>query len=320
VLLWVPPFSAIQVGTSLVRATVTTDSSHRCKGQLPSTRLVEWGLAGNCEVAGGSKFRTTTRIVNSLASNYLKMQNKTLRPIEHWLLVLGMFLLAVYAGVILHRSISSRFALWQFQKAQAAAPQAVSSTSVKSQAEDGVDFALWSEKRIKEFRESLSLKKDLPMAVLRIEKLGIEVPVFDGTDDLTLNRGVGRIIGTNKPGEPGNIGIAGHRDGFFRGLKDISVGDQVDLMMTTTKAAYVVDQIEIVSPTDVRVLQRRSVPSLTLVTCYPFYFVGDAPQRFIVHASIASGPVIVTSKTQSNFTSAVKDKNHKESTKWIHHN
>ena len=283
-----------------------------------STRGV--GLAGNCKVAGGSKFRTTTQIVNILASNYLKMQNKMLRPIERWFLMLGMFLLAVYAGATLHRSVSSRFALWQFQKAQAAAPQAGSSTSVKSQGEDGVDFGLWSEKRIKGYRESLSLKKDLPVAVLRIEKLGIEVPVFDGTDDVTLNRGVGRIIGTDKPGVPGNIGIAGHRDGFFRGLKDISVGDQVDLVMTTTRSAYVVDEIEIVSPADVHVLQRRSVPSLTLVTCYPFYFVGDAPQRFIVHASIASGPLIVTSKTQSNFTSAVKDKNHKENTKWIHHN
>ena len=282
-----------------------------------STRGV--GLAGNCKVAGGSKFRTTIRTVKSLASKYLKMQNKTLRSIERWLLILGIFLLAVYAGAMLHRSVSSRFALWQFQKAQAAAPQAGSSNSAKSQGKDGVDFALWSEKRIKGYRESLWLKKDLPMAVLRIEKLGIEVPVFDGTDEVTLNRGVGRIIGTDKPGAAGNIGIAGHRDGFFRGLKDISVGDEVDLVMTTTRVAYVVDKIEIVSPADVHVLQRRSVPSLTLVTCYPFYFVGDAPERFIVH-SIASGPLIVTSKTQSNFNSAVKDKNNKENIKWIHHN
>ena len=103
-----------------------------------------------------------------------------------------------------------------------------------------------------------------------------------------LNRGVGRIIGTARPGGPGNIGIAGHRDGFFRGLKDISVGDDVELTTTKERATYIVDQIEIVSPTDVRVLQPRGVSSLTLVTCYPFYFVGDAPNRFIVHASLAS--------------------------------
>jgi sortase A len=216
------------------------------------------------------------------------MKNKTLRPIERGLLVLGASLLAVYVGVMLHHFIASRFALWQFQKAQAAELHNGPSILVKSESEDGIDFRLWEEKRIRGYRESLSLKKDTPLAVLRIDKLGIEVPVFDGTDDLTLNRGVGRIIGTARPGKPGNIGIAGHRDGFFRGLKDISVGDEVDLMMTATRTAYVVDQIEIVSPDDVRVLQPRSVPALTLVTCYPFYFVGDAPNRFIVHASLAS--------------------------------
>jgi sortase A len=216
------------------------------------------------------------------------MQIKILRSIERLLLVLGMFLLSVYAGAMLHRFIASRFALWQFQKAQAAGLQNAPSTLVKSEGENGIDFRLWTEKRIQGYRESLLLKKDLPVAVLRIDKLGIEAPVFDGTDDLTLNRGVGRIIGTARPGGPGNIGIAGHRDGFFRGLKDISVGDKVDLMMTATRAAYVVDQIEIVNPDDVRVLQPRSGPSLTLVTCYPFYFVGDAPNRFIVHASLAS--------------------------------
>jgi sortase A len=216
------------------------------------------------------------------------MQIKILRSIERLLLVLGMFLLSVYAGAVLHRFIAARFALWQFQKAQAAGLQNAPSTLVKSEGENGIDFRLWTEKRIQGYRESLLLKKDLPVAVLRIDKLGIEAPVFDGTDDLTLNRGVGRIIGTARPGGPGNIGIAGHRDGFFRGLKDISVGDKVDLMMTATRAAYVVDQIEIVNPDDVRVLQPRSGPSLTLVTCYPFYFVGDAPNRFIVHASLAS--------------------------------
>ena len=226
------------------------------------------------------------------------MQKKTLRPIERWLLMLGVFLLAVYGGAILHRLIASRFALWQFHRAQAEGLRSGPSSPVKLEGGDGVDFRLWAEKRIQGYRESLLLKKDAPVAVLRIDKLGIEAPVFDGTDDLTLNRGVGRIIGTGKPGTPGNMGIAGHRDGFFRGLKDISVGDEVDLMMTTARTAYVVDEIEIVNPDDVRVLQPRSLPSLTLVTCYPFYFVGDAPNRFIVHASLSSEEP----NSSSNFT------------------
>ena len=161
------------------------------------------------------------------------MQNKTLRLIERRLLLLGGLLLAAYLGAMLYRFSASRFALWQFQKAQAAELQNSSLSVGKSQGGEAIDFRLWAEKRIQGYRESLSLKKDLPVAVLRIGKLGIEVPVFDGTDDLTLNRGVGRIIGTARPGGPGNIGIAGHRDGFFRGLKDISVGDDVEL--TTTK-------------------------------------------------------------------------------------
>ena len=187
-----------------------------------------------------------------------------------------------------HRAIASRFALWQFDRTQAATEQKRPSTTSSSKTEHEVDFSLWAEKRIRAYRDSLVTKTDPPLAVLEIDKLQIRVPVFEGTDDLTLNRGVGRIVGTAKLGETGNIGIAGHRDGFFRGLKDISLGDEVNLTMTVAKETYIVDQIEIVSPEDVRVLQPRRATSITLVTCYPFYFVGDAPKRFIVHASLVS--------------------------------
>jgi sortase A len=215
---------------------------------------------------------------------------------ERCLLVAGVILVTIFLSALLHRTISSRFALWQFDRAQAAAQHENPSTSSQSKAEQGVDFSLWAEKRIQAYRDSLVSKTDPPLAVLEIDKLRIRVPVFEGTDDLTLNRGVGRIIGTAKLGETGNIGIAGHRDGFFRGLKDITEGDEIDLRTTAAKATYIVDQIEIVSPTDVRVLQPRRAPSITLVTCYPFYFVGDAPKRFIVHASLVSGQV--TSKVK----------------------
>ena len=228
----------------------------------------------------------------------MKIRNKTLRLVEQCLLVTGAILVAIYLSAFLHHVISSRLALLQFEMAQAAPVQKDSSALSSSKREGGVDFSLWAERRIQAYRDSLLSKTDPPLAVLEINKVGIRVPVFDGTDDLTLNRGVGRIIGTAKLGNPGNIGIAGHRDGFFRGLKDISVGDEVDLVMTKEKATYAVDEIEIVSPADVHVLQPRSVPSLTLVTCYPFYFVGDAPSRFIVHASLASERL--TSKIQSS--------------------
>jgi sortase A len=214
--------------------------------------------------------------------------------LERLLLTVGVVLVTICAAALLHRTLSSRLALWQFDRAQAAAQQP---STNQARSENGVDVSLWSEKRILAYRDSLVTKKDAPLAVLEIDKLQIRVPVFDGTDDLTLNRGVGRIIGTARPGETGNIGIAGHRDGFFRGLKDISMGDEIDLTTMEAKATYIVDQIEIVSPADVRVLQPRPSPSITLVTCYPFYFVGDAPKRFIVHASLRSGQV--TDKVKS---------------------
>ncbi len=221
---------------------------------------------------------------------------------ERCLLVAGVMLLAIWAGAMLHGKISSRFALWHFENAQAAAMQ--NDVSKPADSNRDVDFSLWAQKRIQAYKSSLLNASGLPLAVLEIAKVRIRVPVFDGTDDLTLNRGVGRIVGTAMPGAEGNVGIAGHRDGFFRGLKDISVGDEIDLIMTTEKATYVVDQIEIVSPAAVRVLQPRNTSSLTLVTCYPFYFVGDAPQRFIVHASIASRRPLVGSGNQPTTTSA----------------
>jgi LPXTG-site transpeptidase (sortase) family protein len=89
---------------------------------------------------------------------------------------------------------------------------------------------------------------------LNIPKIHLEVPVFEGTDDLTLDRGVGRIVGTAHPGQPGNIGIAGHRDGFFRGLKDIAPGEEIELRVHDAVATYVVDQITVVTPQDVSVL------------------------------------------------------------------
>ena len=230
---------------------------------------------------------------------------------ERFLLVAGGTLLAIWLTAFLYGKTSSRLALWRFANAQATAMQK-NDDPKSSELNQGVDFSLWAPKRIQAYKDSLLSASSLPVAVLEIAKVKIRVPVFEGTDDLTLNRGAGRIAGTAIPGAPGNIGIAGHRDGFFRGLKDIAVGDKVDLVMTTERATYIVDQIEIVSPEDVAVLQPRATPSLTLVTCYPFYFVGDAPQRFIVHASIVSQGPIAGSGNQPTTTSPSLGKTNKE--------
>jgi sortase A len=147
------------------------------------------------------------------------------------------------------------------------------------------DQSLWADKRIREYEASLLAEAEPPLAVLKIAHLDIEVPVYNGTDDFNLNRGVGRIKGTARVGSAGNLGIAGHRDGFFRGLKDIALGDAIDLLTADGTETYRVSSIEIVDPSDVSVLEPTEVETLTLVTCYPFYYVGHAPERFIVKAT-----------------------------------
>jgi len=215
------------------------------------------------------------------------MSRSVLQFVERALLVAGIGLLAAAVIALVDRSVSSRQALAAFDQAKAARSALEASAASGLPSGEKTDFSLWSEKRIREYKASLSIEKRLPLAVLEIRKLRLRVPVFVGTDDLVLNRGAGWIEGTAKPGETGNVGIAGHRDGFFRGLKDIAVGDAVELDTLGKRVAYVVDQIEIVTPEQVEVLAPRGAPSITLVTCFPFYFVGDAPQRYIVHARIA---------------------------------
>jgi sortase A len=146
------------------------------------------------------------------------------------------------------------------------------------------DLSLWSSKRVNAWRETHKREAPLPLAVLRIPRLRLEVPVLAGTDEWTLNRAVGHIEDTARPGADGNAGIAGHRDGFFRGLKDIRSGDVLEVETLASVQQYQVERTWIVEDEDVSVLDPTATPSVTLVTCYPFYFVGAAPQRFIVRA------------------------------------
>jgi sortase A len=198
----------------------------------------------------------------------------------------GVFLLAVYAGAHLHRFFASRVVLRELDRAKALSSQRAPKPPRALDSEVPVDFALWSKERVRAYNDSPRTKTGEAVAVLSFARWKLRVPIFEGTDEWTLNRGAGWISGTARPGEIGNIGIAGHRDGFFRPLKDIAVGDPIELSTVTTTATYGVDAIDIVTPKDVQVLQPRSVPSLTLVTCYPFYFIGEAPRRFIVRAAL----------------------------------
>jgi sortase A len=216
-----------------------------------------------------------------------RLEMRFIGRFQRLLLILGLLLIAIYGAVRLYREVLSRAELKRFQDLQAERSVEVADR-FPPDARFKLDFSHWSEKRIAGYEHSLVQHIDPPLAVLRISKVHLEVPVLEGTDELVLNRGVGHIAGTVRPGEVGNIGIAGHRDGFFRVLKDVRSGDTIELVTPDRTVTFVVEQIVLVDPDDVSVLQPRSISSLTLVTCYPFYYVGSAPQRYIVEASITN--------------------------------
>jgi sortase A len=134
-------------------------------------------------------------------------------------------------------------------------------------------------------------KPPLPASLigrLAIPRLGLTVMVREGADGKTLHRAVGHIPGTALPGYAGNVALAGHRDTFFRELRNIKKDDTIDFETENGTYRYLVESTDIVGPRDVGVLAASHGQTLTLVTCYPFYYVGSAPKRFIVHAAQVS--------------------------------
>ncbi|HLH16084.1 MAG TPA: class D sortase [Bryobacteraceae bacterium] len=122
---------------------------------------------------------------------------------------------------------------------------------------------------------------------LEIPRLGLRVMVIEGANDDDLSRAAGHIPGTALPGEPGNVGIAAHRDTFFRPLRGIRLNDEIALETPQGVSRYRVVSTRIVRPADTQVLNPDGHDTLTLVTCYPFHYIGHAPKRFIVRAERA---------------------------------
>jgi sortase A len=191
----------------------------------------------------------------------------------------GVTALAIWGGAYLAGTAGARDDLARFEQLRVAALQQKALPPAATP-----DLADWDVKRVRAWRATLAQPAPNPLAVLRIPKIRLEVVVLPGTDDFVLNRAVGHIEDTALPGADGNSGIAGHRDGFFRGLKDIAPGDAIELETLEGRQVYRVERTWIVEPEDVSVLDPTPSRSLTLVTCFPFYFIGSAPQRFIVRA------------------------------------
>jgi len=122
---------------------------------------------------------------------------------------------------------------------------------------------------------------------MEIPRLHLSAVIFEGTDEPVLSEGVGHLTGSALPGHKGNVVLAGHRDSFFRALRNIKGGDVVDVDTKQGSRRYVVRTTRIIQPTQIEVLEPTKKPTLTLVTCYPFYYVGHAPKRFIVQGTLA---------------------------------
>lgn len=232
---------------------------------------------------------------------------KLVHAFEFALALFGLALLSFYASARLDGFAHSRVAIEEF-KAEISHPNSASATettvssdnSLRTPRATPVDFELWSATRMAAFDRLWNAKFDPPIAVLRIPKIHLEVPVFGDTGEEALNRGVGWIAGTAPPdGESGNVGIAGHRDGFFRKLRGVTRGDEILLQTRKGTEIFRVSRIEIVAPETTSVLKRTAGSSITLVTCYPFFYVGRAPQRFVVEGHLQT-------ETQTTTHSEVK--------------
>jgi len=222
----------------------------------------------------------------------LRRSPKAARLWERLFLSAGLVLLAICVFAYVHRALMLRVAMSNFEHAKKEATNnrneyKVDAAADRNTAETTGDGqpSLPEDSHVRNTAPIVRRVREVPLAILRIPKIQLEVPVLKGTDDITLNRGVGQIAGTAAPGEMGNIGIAGHRDGFFRNLKEVNKGDVIELETTAVSEIYVVDHIMVTGPDDVSVLKPRDTQSLTLVTCYPFHFIGPAARRFIVEAT-----------------------------------
>jgi sortase A len=192
---------------------------------------------------------------------------------------LGLMLVSGYGGIRWWSENDSTRALSAFAEARAEAAGA--SKELKA---GNPDKSLWAPGRVKAYNASMAADKSLPEAVLKVPEIGLEVPLYPGASESNMTRGAGRVEGSPFYGEKGNISVSSHRDGFFRKLKDLRNGQEVVVETLNGTYRYRVVDTQITDPKDTSVLRQYSPKELTLITCYPFYYYGSAPERFIARA------------------------------------
>jgi sortase A len=196
-------------------------------------------------------------------------------------LVVGLLTLSYCAIVLLDRWGFQAYQTWRFERALKDAQTAAStlqqpgSSPLPAQAE--VD-------RARAVSFGIDGLAGSPLGRIEISSIGLAAMIMEGVEARTLRHAVGHIPGTPLPGQQGNVALAGHRDTFFRGLRNIHKDDEITLTTLRGSYRYRVDSTQVIESEDIGVLSATADDILTLVTCYPFYFVGPAPQRFIVRA------------------------------------
>jgi sortase A len=197
--------------------------------------------------------------------------------------VIGILALGYYGYVAAETRLYQAYQKRQFE-------QAVRQSTPDSPAAETADLHIPIDALPAQVARSNAVKFDMsgsPGSVLgeiEIRKIGLTAMILEGVDNRALRRAVGHIPNSPLPGQHGNVAIAGHRDTFFRDLRKIAKNDEITLTTLNGSYRYVVDFSEVVEPSDTEVLDPSSEAILTLVTCYPFYYVGPAPKRFIVRA------------------------------------
>jgi sortase A len=201
---------------------------------------------------------------------------RTRRVASIILLAIGIICLGIYSYSYLYRAGYQLYEGWQFDHdADEPAPAPERKSNALPVLLPDPDRAA---------PRSLMSIPDGVVGRISIPRLHLSAIVEEGVDDTTLSRAVGHIPGTALPGEAGNIGIAGHRDTFFRALKDLQPHDKIDFTTHSGRFHFVVESLRVVEPTDVSVLTSDGGQALTIVTCFPFKYIGNAPRRYIVHA------------------------------------
>jgi len=206
-------------------------------------------------------------------------------------LLTGFFVVQLAQGEVQRQDGIAEFELMAQQGAVAAMEPAAGTSSADNNPPDfeavgPPDTSLWNAARITDYEASLKAELPQVLGVLEVPSVGLKVPVYATNTDLVMDRGAGVIDGMSYPHEPGNIGISGHRDGYFRVLKDVQVGEPIVLQTLEGEKVFKIKATTIVPIADKALLRDTDDQTVTLVTCYPFYFVGHAPKRFIVTASL----------------------------------